>query len=62
MPIIRFRAEPIVTLPRQIEVGIANGKPTPQAYREADITMLTYHRERKQFGNKRRSGQTSQGT
>ena len=29
MPMKRYKAEQIVTLLRQIEVGIANGKPTP---------------------------------
>jgi hypothetical protein len=31
MPIKRYKAEQIVTILRQIEVGIANGKLTPQA-------------------------------
>jgi hypothetical protein len=31
MPNKRYKAEQIVTLLRQIEVGIANGKTTPQA-------------------------------
>ena len=38
MPMKRYKAEQIVTLLRQIEVGIANGKPTPQACKEAEIT------------------------
>ena len=29
MPIKRYKAEQIVTLLRQIEVGITNGKPCP---------------------------------
>jgi SurA-like N-terminal domain len=32
---------------RKIEVGIANGKPTPQACKEAEITVQTYYRWRK---------------
>src|ERR1700689_5938019 len=50
MPIRRYKAEQIVTLLRQIEVGIANGKPTPQACKEAEITMQTYYRWRKEYG------------
>ena len=38
MPIKRYKAEQMVTLLRQIEVGIANGKLTPQACKEAEIT------------------------
>ena len=50
MPMKRYKAEQIVTLLRQIEVGIANGKPTPQACKEAEITQQTYYRGRKEFG------------
>ncbi len=50
MPMKRYKAEQIVTLLRQIEVGIANGKPTPQACKEAEITQQTYYRWRKEFG------------
>jgi putative transposase len=39
-----------VNLPGQIEVGIANGKPTPQACQEAEITVQTYYRWRKEYG------------
>ena len=40
----------IVTVLRQIEVEIANGKTTPQACREAQITTQTYYRWRKEYG------------
>src|ERR1019366_9062465 len=50
MPMKRYKAEQIVTLLRQIEVGIANGKPTPQACKEAEITIQTYYRWRKEYG------------
>jgi putative transposase len=50
MPMKRYKAEQIVTLLRQIEVGIANGKPTPQACKEAEITIPTYYRWRKEYG------------
>lgn len=50
MPIRRYKAEQIVMLLRQIEVGIANGKPTPQACKEAEITIQTYYRWRKEYG------------
>ena len=39
-----------MNLLRQIEVGIANGKPTPQACKEAEITVQTYYRWRKEYG------------
>ena len=39
----RYKPEQIVTLLRQIEVEIANGKTTPQAYRGAEITEQTYY-------------------
>jgi putative transposase len=50
MPIKRYKPEQIVNLLRQIEVEIANGKTTPQACRDAQITAQTYYRWRKEFG------------
>ena len=50
MPNKRYKAEQIVTLLRQIEVGIANGKTTPQVCKEAEITVQTYYRWRKEYG------------
>jgi putative transposase len=50
MPMKRYKPEQIVNLLRQIEVEIANGKTTPQACREAEITQQTYYRWRKEFG------------
>ena len=50
MPNKRYKAEQIVTLLRQIEVGIANGKTTPQGCKEAEITVQTFYRWRKEFG------------
>ena len=50
MPIKRYKAEQIVTMLRQIEISIANGKPTPQACKEAEITVQTYYRWRKEYG------------
>ena len=50
MPMKRYKPEQIVNLLRQIEVEIANGKTTPQACKEADITQQTYYRWRKEFG------------
>jgi transposase-like protein len=46
----RYKPEQIVNLLRQIEVGIANGKTTPQACKEAEITQQTYYRWRKEYG------------
>ena len=39
-----------MTLLRQVEVELANGKTTPQACKEAEITAQTYYRWRKEFG------------
>jgi len=50
MAIKRYKPEQIVNLLRQIEVGIANGKPIPQACKEAEITVQTYYRWRKEYG------------
>jgi putative transposase len=50
MAIRRYKPEQMVNLLRQIEVGIANGKPTPQACKEAEITVQTYYRWRKEYG------------
>ena len=50
MPIKRFKPEQIVTLLRQIEVEIANGKTTPQACKDAAITQQSYYRWRKEYG------------
>jgi putative transposase len=50
MPMKRYKPEQIVTMLRQIEVGIANGKTTPQACKEAEITVQTFYRWRKEYG------------
>jgi putative transposase len=50
MPIRKYKPEQIVTRLRQVEVGLANGKSTPQACKEAEITAQTYYRWRKEFG------------
>jgi len=50
MPIKRYKPEQIVTMLRQIEVSIANGKPPPQACKEAEITVQTFYRWRKEYG------------
>jgi putative transposase len=34
----------------KIEVGIANGKTTPEASKEVEITVQTYYRWRKEYG------------
>ena len=46
----RYKAEQVVNLLRQIEVEIANGKTTPQACRDAEITTQTYYRWRREYG------------
>jgi putative transposase len=50
MPMKKHKPEQIVTLLRQIEVEIANGKTTPQACKEAEITQQSYYRWRKEYG------------
>ena len=42
--------EQIVNLLRQIEVAVANGKTTPLACKEVEITEQTYYRWRKEYG------------
>ena len=46
----RYKPEQAVNILRQIEVEIANGKTTPQACRDAQITVQTYYRWRKEYG------------
>jgi putative transposase len=50
MPMKKYKPEQIVTLLRQVEVGLANGKTTPQACKAAEITAQTHYRWRKEFG------------
>jgi putative transposase len=50
MPIKRYKPEQIVTLLRQIEVEVANGKTTAQACKEAEISIQTYSRWKKEYG------------
>jgi transposase-like protein len=50
MPKKRFSAEQIVTLLRQIEVAMGQGKPTPIACREAGISEQSFYRWRKEYG------------
>ena len=50
MPMKKHKPEQIVSLLRQIEVEMANGKTTPQACKEAEITVQTFYRWRKEFG------------
>ena len=50
MPKKRFNAEQIVTLLRQIEVSMSQGKATPIACRDAGISQQSYYRWRKEYG------------
>ena len=50
MPKKRFSAEQIVTLLRQIEVSMAQGKSVGVACREAGISDQSYYRWRKEYG------------
>ena len=45
-----YKPEEIVNVLRQVEVAVANGKPTPQACKEAGIAEQTYYRWRKEYG------------
>ena len=55
MPMQRHKPEQVVTVLRQIEVAMANGKSTPQACKDAGIHKLHFSRESRQ-GNTRISG------
>ena len=46
----RYTAEEVVTVLRQEEVALANGKRTPESCQEAGITQQTYYRWRKEYG------------
>jgi putative transposase len=50
MAMTRYKPKRIVTLLRQLEVAIANGKSTRQTCKEAQITAQTYYRWRKEYG------------
>ena len=50
MALKRYKPEQIVNLLREIEVEIANGKTTSLACKEAEITVQTYYRWRKEYG------------
>ena len=50
MPKKRFSAEQIVTLLRQIEVLMAQGKSAPEVCREAGISQQSFYRWRKEYG------------
>ena len=46
----RHTAEQIISILRQVEIAIGNGKTTPQACRDAGITVQTFYRWRKEYG------------
>ena len=50
MPQQRFSAEQIVTLLRQIEVSMSQGKSAPWACRDAGISLQSFYRWRKEYG------------
>jgi putative transposase len=50
MPKKRFSAEQIVTLLRQIEVTMGQGRSAQLACREADISEQNFYRWRKEYG------------
>ena len=54
MSIKNYKPEQIVTILRQIEVAMANGKTAPQACKEAGIHTQTYYRWRKEYGGLKR--------
>jgi len=62
MPKKRFSTEQIVTLLRQIEVSMAQGRSTPVACRDAGISQQSYYRWRKEYGGlEPRSGEADEG-
>ena len=63
MPMKKHKPEQIVVLLRQIEVEIANGKSTPQACRNAEITVQTYYPLEKRIRrHEARSSETAEGS
>src|SRR5271170_3704989 len=50
IPMRKYEPEQIVTMLRQIEVEIADGKTTPQARKEAEIPAQSHYRCRKECG------------
>ena len=50
MPMQRYKPEQIVTVLRQIEVAVANGKSTSLVCKEAGIHTQTYYRWQKEYG------------
>ena len=54
MPTRNYKPEQIVTVLRQIEVQMANGKTAPHACQEAEIHTQTYSRWRKEYGGLKR--------
>ena len=50
MPKKRFSAEQIVTLLRQIEVSMSQGKAAPIACRDAGVSQQSFYRWRKEYG------------
>ena len=53
MPTKKYKPEQIVSLLRQMEVAVANGKSTPQGCRDAGISEQSYYRWRKEYGGLR---------
>jgi putative transposase len=53
MPTKKYKPEQIVSLLRQIEVAVANGKTTPEGCRDAGISEQSYYRWRKEYGGLR---------
>jgi len=60
MPMQKYKPEQIVTILRQIEVAMANGKSTPQACKEAGITVQTLAEGVRRAEG--RAGQEDEGT
>ena len=61
MPMQKYKPEQIVTILRQVEVAVGNGKSTPQACKEAGITVQTYYRWRKEYGGLKVDQGTGEG-
>ncbi|MFN8009409.1 MAG: transposase [Terriglobia bacterium] len=50
MPQEKYKPERVVTLLRQVEVLLGNGKTQAQACKEVGIHMQTYYRWRREYG------------
>jgi hypothetical protein len=58
----KYKPKQVITLLRQIEVAIANGKTAPQGCKEAEIHTQTCYPGGRSTGAKGAAGETAEGT